>query len=234
MKYKVLFAGLDQELSTYIKKIVEPLGCEISSLDDGNKALDFLGLNACDCVIAELDLQGMNGFLLYKRGKELGLKFSYVLLANSKAFVSAEEAYEVGIESYLLKPVTREVLSESVIQILGIGKGDSSVKPSHTPDSDFSSVPLSEFFMGGDLQFPLFLKLSTHKYVEIGVNERSVDRSIIEKLKKNNVKDLYLRKEDFIKYLGFMDFLTEASVRSSKISSEKKIQDRYHHRPPHS
>lgn len=222
MEKKILIAGLAEDIAGYLKNIIVPLGCHVTVLSEGQKALDFLALNACDCVIADLDLQDINGFLLYRQAKKLGLKFSYILLANSKSFVTEEEAYEVGIDSYLLKPITKEVLSEAVVTVLKLRGGTAEEGQGPTPDTDYNAVPLNEFFMGGDLQFPIFLKLSTNKYVAIGMNEKAVDKSLVENLKKNKVKNLYLKKDDFIKYLGLMDFLSTAGVRSSTISAEKK------------
>lgn len=224
MKKKILLAGLDQIICEHIQKFVGSLGCEMTVLSDGTKALDFLVLNACDAVIADLDIPGINGFQLFNRAKSLGFKGDYILLANSRTFVTSEEAYEVGIKSFLIKPITKEVLTGTLIQVLQLGDKISEANPGTTPDSEFSAVPIGEFFSGGDLQFPIFLKLATDKYISIGKHEKGVDKSIIENLKTKKVKDLYLKKEDFIKYLGFMDFLSEASIRSSTISVEKKAK----------
>ncbi len=74
-----------------------------------------------------------------------------------------------------------------------------------------------------DLNYPLYLRLSELKYVKIA--NRGVDLPL-ERLRgynKKGTQHLYLRKEDFHRYMGLNLDLSRATQKSSTVSREKKL-----------
>jgi CheY-like chemotaxis protein len=77
------------------------------SFTDPHKALTYLQTNACDIVITDYSMPGMDGFELIKAIKKIPTCKAYLILSTAnitdQAFVL--KGLHLGVDSYLPKPV---------------------------------------------------------------------------------------------------------------------------------
>ncbi len=69
-------------------------------------------------------------------------------------------------------------------------------------DQEFVEVSIEEFASGKPVPFAIFIRLTSWKYLQITNAGESLDGQRLEVYKDKNVRCLYLRKEDFSRYVG--------------------------------
>jgi DNA-binding response OmpR family regulator len=72
-----------------------------------------------DCVVVDVDMPGMSGIdllRLLRQGEGPGL--AVVILTGSATFEDKAEAYALGADDYILKPIAPRELVERVIRVL--------------------------------------------------------------------------------------------------------------------
>ena len=78
---------------------------------------------------------------------------------------------------------------------------------------DFCSANIHDFFKNPVTRFNLFFKLNNQKYIKINKAGDPVNEDLLKKLQKNNIDKIFLRKDDYKKYV---------SLNIEKISSIKE------------
>ncbi|MBI3556661.1 MAG: HD domain-containing protein [Deltaproteobacteria bacterium] len=90
-------------------------------------------------------------------------------------------------------------------------------------EHEYCRVNIDDFVSGKTIQFDIFIQLSEQKYVKIARagDELSLDR--IRSYKSKEVAHLYLRKDDFRKYVSFNVRLASAVGGKATIEARKRI-----------
>jgi two-component system response regulator YesN len=70
-----------------------------------------------DLVIVDIQMPEMNGLEMLQRLKEQGLKHKTIILSAYSDFSFAQQAINIGVSEYLLKPVTAEKLQKTLMAI---------------------------------------------------------------------------------------------------------------------
>lgn len=89
---------------------------------------------------------------------------------------------------------------------------------------EYYPIPIDSFISGSVIKFPIFIKLSDIKYVRIGREGSDISRDRVEYLKKKNVTVLYLKAEDYRKYIGFNLELMPKLVDNQQIDRHRKLK----------
>lgn len=89
---------------------------EIEEAGDGLEALDIMRQHPCDIVMSDIRMDGLDGLKLCEILKEEYPFAQKVIICGYSEFDYAAKAIEVGVVSYLLKPVCFEEVSK-VIQL---------------------------------------------------------------------------------------------------------------------
>lgn len=119
---KVLLVDDEPIIVRGLKKLIswDSLDCEIiGEAYDGEEALEFIRENKPDIVITDLLMPVMDGMELVKNVYEDGLSAKIIILSGHGEFELARNALKYGVFEYLLKPVTKEQLAETISKILG-------------------------------------------------------------------------------------------------------------------
>src|SRR5215469_10445739 len=77
---------------------------------DGVKALEILATHKIDLIITDVRMPLMDGITLLKKVKADGLQNPRVILVTGYADISAREAYDLGAEALLEKPMTDDFI----------------------------------------------------------------------------------------------------------------------------
>jgi PAS domain S-box-containing protein len=113
----VLAVDGDEEPASSIREFVEELGCSCRTASGPLEALDLLGAERFDLVIAETDMAAMDGLdlMLRARDRDSGLDFLLILSASSKH--SAREIIAAGARDFISKPLRMEELKARLERI---------------------------------------------------------------------------------------------------------------------
>lgn len=88
----------------------------------------------------------------------------------------------------------------------------------------YCRIGIEEFISGSKIKFGIFVRLSEGKFTKIAHEGEEVTIDRIQAYKNKNAKYLYVRKEDFAKYVGINLTLTRAAKNSDSVSNAIKLQ----------
>lgn len=80
----------------------------VGEAGDGEMALPLIRKSRPDLLITDIKMPFMDGLSLSKIVKEEFPKTKVVIISGYDDFEYAREAIEVGVDQYLLKPITRD------------------------------------------------------------------------------------------------------------------------------
>lgn len=117
---RVLLVDDERSILEGLKKIIawEEYGVEeIYMVLDGKSALEILENNAVDIVITDVCMEPLSGIELIRCIRKSFPEIKCMVLSGYDNFQYVKEAMSLGIENYLLKPVDKEELLSSLIQV---------------------------------------------------------------------------------------------------------------------
>ena len=91
-------------------------------------------------------------------------------------------------------------------------------------EKEIEYVPISidKFTHGSGIKYPIFIQLSSGKYIKISPEGKDVDKKTIQKLKKGKVENLYLMEADYEKYLRYVENSSLIGDEPSEEALEEK------------
>ncbi|BDE17606.1 putative transcriptional regulator LuxR (chloroplast) [Galdieria partita] len=120
MKYKLLV--IDDELSVRqsLKKYLQEYNFEIILAKNVSEAFSIINRISPDLIISDVILPGINGYEFLKRiRKDIRFKLIPVILLSAKGMTEDRiKAYNIGCNSYLVKPIDPEELLSIINNIL--------------------------------------------------------------------------------------------------------------------
>ena len=81
---------------------------------DGKSALEQFAGHKIDLLVTDIRMPGMDGLELIRRVRALQPNTHCILLTAYGEFQYAQEAIRLGVDNYLLKPVAREEVCQTV------------------------------------------------------------------------------------------------------------------------
>lgn len=214
---KVLVVEDDATLAATIENMLRQKGLQVVRAADVPGAETQLGLQTFDLVLSDIRLPGKSGIELLhfiKRTKPMPV----VLMTGFSEVGDAKEAHELGATGFLSKPFRKQELIDLVQQIL-FPEG----LPEPDLDDQYSGLNIEEFATGNEIQFDIYVRLSIRKYVRIAGAGESIDASRVLKFHGKGLTHLYLRKDDFLRYLGFASHLAKKVVAAKNLEHNKKV-----------
>ncbi len=101
---KILFADDETGLQELMRSELPRMGHTVTVCPDGLTAVTALEEQSYDCLIADLDMPGLNGIEVIKRAKELQPLCEAIVLTGKSTTESAVAAVKYGAFDYLTKP----------------------------------------------------------------------------------------------------------------------------------
>jgi CheY-like chemotaxis protein len=89
-------------------------GSRVLSADNGMSALELLQKDQVHAIVTDIRMPVMDGTELVKRVKAMGKYTPAAVAISGFSDLTAREAYDLGIEAQLSKPVARKVLISAV------------------------------------------------------------------------------------------------------------------------
>ncbi|SHO48315.1 response regulator transcription factor [Anaerocolumna xylanovorans] len=119
--YKVLVVDDEQWIRKGIVSKLTNHGFQfdwIRESEDAETALIFIRENKPDIVITDIRLPEMSGIDLIREIKKIYTAVQFIIISGYAEFQYAEQALNMGVSSYLLKPVPEEDLAEAVEHVI--------------------------------------------------------------------------------------------------------------------
>lgn len=117
---KIFLAEDEVIVRETIKRMIpwEELGFElVGEAADGEMALPLLIRQKPDLLITDIKMPFMDGLTLAKLAKKKLPELKIVILSGYDDFNYAKQAINIGVEDYLLKPITKNALIERISEI---------------------------------------------------------------------------------------------------------------------
>ena len=117
---KIFLAEDEVVVRETIKRMIpwEELGFElVGEAADGEMALPLLIRQQPDLLITDIKMPFMDGLTLARLAKKEIPRLKVVILSGYDDFNYAKQAIGIGVEDYLLKPITKNALSERLSEI---------------------------------------------------------------------------------------------------------------------
>lgn len=232
-----------------LKKIIDwgSIGYEIvATAYDGIDGLDKILTLEPDVALVDIRIPGIDGLLLIEKIKQKGLKTKVIILSGYSEFEYARKAIELGVESYLLKPINADLLVEKLQRLKTKIIEENSFNETLHNTIKFSKDKVIEMLITGSLDeidietvnrlFDLKLpwKIYQVAIVQIISNDLFYSQNHLLSEKLNHLKkeiDLFLSKncsgysvlKDNQIYVLFKDFFYPFNSRSFNILKKRLV-----------
>lgn len=118
---KVLLVDDETIICQMLEKLIDWKSKEmeiVGSAQSGDQAMDMIITMRPDIVITDVRMPGMDGLQLVERVKELGHKTDFIIMSGYKHFEYAYTALNLGVIYYLLKPINKDEVEETLDRIV--------------------------------------------------------------------------------------------------------------------
>lgn len=115
--YKVLLVDDEFMILRGLQKLIpwNEMGFEIiGSKRNGKEALEFSRSHDIDIVITDVTMPVLSGIDFIKQAQKEEIFFRFIVLSGYEEFEYVKESLQLGAENYLLKPIDKEQLVESL------------------------------------------------------------------------------------------------------------------------
>ncbi len=99
-------------------------GSDVLEAEDGKQALDVLSQNKVDLIITDWNMPNMDGLTFVKKIRSASEwnDVPIIMVTTEAAKEDILEALKSGVNNYIVKPFTPEVLKEKIEVVMGIKK----------------------------------------------------------------------------------------------------------------
>ena len=117
---KILVVDDDSGVRRMVSNIIEEegIGQVIAEAEDGSEAVDLALDLQPDLVMIDLLMPELDGIETIKKLRKSGYQGSFVLLSKITDKTMVREAYQVGVEFYIHKPINKEEVSHVIKKVL--------------------------------------------------------------------------------------------------------------------
>lgn len=119
---KVLIADDEEKICQLIEKLIDWQALDMGLAgvaENGTQALEKIEALSPDVVITDIRMPGYDGLELVKKTRELNLNVEFVIISGYRHFEYAQTAIKYGVSDYLLKPIKKQELMETLQKIKG-------------------------------------------------------------------------------------------------------------------
>lgn len=216
---RILLVDDNETFLGALKIAFQRTGCVVTTATNGRVAVDLIGLEDFDAIVSDIHMPELNGIQLLHAVKKMR-NTPVILTTGFAELKETQEAHELGADGFLAKPFRREDLMSLLMKVLKL----EDPAPS-TPDLDgeFSRIGIDEFISGSTIRYNIFVRVAKDNYVKVAHEGEDLAIERIRSYMEKKIRYLYLRKEDFRRYVGFNAQLAPMVKANQGVSKEKKL-----------
>lgn len=138
---RVLLVGRDEAQRALLKAALDALGYEVSEADNGQRALEIVFLVQPHILIADWQLPELDGVQLTRalRDTRLGRGMYILILTGREDDDRLVEAFEAGVDDYLVKPVREKILAARLRAAARVAQLQEDVRRDHEEMKHFAA-----------------------------------------------------------------------------------------------
>ncbi|MBN2627082.1 MAG: response regulator [Spirochaetales bacterium] len=136
--YKVVIADDEGKIINLIRNLIdwESLPLQLAgTAQDGISAMELIQEVVPDILILDIRMPGYNGIELISRIRNVLPHLSFVIVSGYKHFEYAHNAIKFGVDNYLLKPVKKDELNDTLRKIIQKKSGSHEIAYKSTRDN---------------------------------------------------------------------------------------------------
>ena len=118
MKKRILLLEDDMALSETVVDYLENLNYEVTTVYDGNSAMDEIYENSFDLLLLDVNVPDINGFEILKNARDQNITSPAVFITSLNSIVDLENGFESGCDDYIRKPFSLKELKLRIETIL--------------------------------------------------------------------------------------------------------------------
>jgi DNA-binding NtrC family response regulator len=114
----ILLIDDDQWIRDSLSLFFEGEGCHLQALETAEEGIELLKRQACDIIIADYRLPGMDGLDFFKRIQESYPNALKILITAYRSDEVISEAKRIGIQDFIEKPFTSQTIEDSLSRLV--------------------------------------------------------------------------------------------------------------------
>lgn len=115
-KFKMLIVDDEQDFLETIIKRLKARKIEVTGVESGYQALEFLASHPVDVIILDVKMPGMDGIEALREIKKKNPLVEVIMLTGHASVESGIQGMQLGAFDYVMKPVALDELLEKVRQ----------------------------------------------------------------------------------------------------------------------
>ncbi|MBW1768825.1 MAG: response regulator [Deltaproteobacteria bacterium] len=122
----ILFIDDEEVLVEIASQMLEELGYEVVTKQSSTEALELFRAEPgrFDLVITDMTMPKMTGDKLAQELMKIRPDIPVILCTEHSRLVSEEKAKEIGIKAFVMKPILKRDMAESVRKVLDAGRSE--------------------------------------------------------------------------------------------------------------
>lgn len=222
-KKNLLVIDDDELFLSVLKSTLEKNGYSVTACSNAQGAQHLFLMSDFDGVISDIQLGGaITGIDLLTQFKKERANVPFVLMTGFSEIIETINAATLGANGFLPKPFRQEQLLATLNSFFLPAAVDAKVGQGFT-DDDYMKLNIDDFISGKDITYDIFVRLNSGKYIKIGNQGEDIPQEQIKNYRTKGLHYLYLKKEDFKKYVGFNLKLATVVSASKNVDRAKKI-----------
>lgn len=194
---RVLLVDDDDTLRLALQHNLEKLRYDVYAVPNVKLAQAHLAREPVDAIISGIGMAEGGGLEL-ARNLQRQPSIPMLLITGFSHLLETEEAYRLGVQEFLTRPFARDELAAALARSLTRAAAEVSSR-----DADYCRIGIDDFASGRFVRHQVFVRLANRHYVKIAPQGEDLSPERIRRYKAEGIRFLYLRREDFQKYLGF-------------------------------
>lgn len=121
MKYRFLIVDDEDLIRQGIVarlKYLNLMPMEVFEAGGGIEAMELLKEQEVDIIITDIRMDDMDGLVLIKQAKLIKPRIQFIIISGYAEFAYAEQAIQLGVKAYLLKPISNDELKKTLEEVM--------------------------------------------------------------------------------------------------------------------
>lgn len=217
---KILLVDDDLGFRDSIAKSLSGAGFAVLTAADGQEALTLFKSqpDQIDAIVSDVKMPGLDGLELLKQIRSTTTK-PFVLMTGFGDLIEAQEAHSLGATEFLAKPFKIDELAPLLTGLLG----QPTTSGRANLEASYCKLGIDDFATGRKIKFSIYLRVADDRFVKIAHKGEDISVDRIKAYKSKGLSFLYLRQDDFNRYVGFDLDLADLRQESDKEGRTKKF-----------
>lgn len=173
-------------------------------------------------IIFDADIKGVTAEEFTKEAEEIAGKRATLIVGSSNQVRATVTSRILNDNSMIVieKPVPLDEFKKAVKHALDWGKKEEFEQSiNEFTKDDLHPMKIRNFYLFDQLPYDVYLELTTTKFGKIISKNKPYNHTLIHSYAKKNIKQLYLKKDDFLKFL-------DQSIKNLLKMYEGKLSER--------